>query len=402
LQVETLVNVAKPSMSSKIINSDNDFFGKLCVDAVLKVKSVNEKGEEKYPINAINILKAHGKSSRESVLIEGFALNCTVASQSMPKKILKAKIALLDFNLQKTKLGLGINVLIKDPTQLDKIRLREQDIIKERIELILKSGANVVLTTKGIDDMCLKYFVEKGVMAVRRCTKSDLKRIAKSTGGAIVTTLANLEGEESFDPSSLGTAEEVCQERIADDELILITGTSLGKSASIILRGANSFMLDEMDRSVHDVLSIVKRTLESKSIVSGGGAVEAALSIYLEIFAKTLSSDRQLAIGAFSEALQVIPKTLAVNSAFDAPDLVAKLLNDHYKAQTTENNKGLFNSGLDLEKGVVRDNYKFGVLEPTVSKVKSIKFATEAAITILRIDDLIKLNPKEPEQRRQH
>ena len=155
---------------------------------------------------------------------------------------------------------------------------------------ILATGANVILTTKGIDDLCLKEFVEAGAMAVRRCRKEDLRRIARATGATLISSLANLEGEETFEASSLGYADEVLQERISDDELILVKGTKVVSSSSIILRGANDYMLDEMERALHDALSIVKRTLESGSVVPGGGAVETALSIYLENFATTLVS----------------------------------------------------------------------------------------------------------------
>jgi len=292
-------------------------------------------------------------------------------------------------------MALGVQFVIKDPSKVEEIKQREADIIKERIEKVLKAGANVVFTTKGIDDLCLKYFVEVGAIAVRRCKKEDLRRIAKATGGTVVLNLANLEGEESFDTAFLGTADEVSQERISDDECILIRGCKTAKTASIILRGANSLMLEEMDRSIHDALCVVKRTLESKYVVPGGGAVEAALSIYLENFATTLGSREQLAIAEFAEALLVIPKTLAVNAAQDATDLVAKLRSNHHLAQLDQSKKVLAMSGLDLFAGVVRNNLEAGVLEPAMSKIKSIKFAVEAAITILRIDDLITLSPKE-------
>ena len=166
----------------------------------------------------------------------------------------------------------------------------EAEITLERIRKILAAGANVVLTTKGIDDLCLKEFVEAGAMAVRRCRKEDLRRIAKATGGTLISSMANLEGEETYEASYLGYADEVVQERISDDELILIKGTKVVNSASIVLRGANDYMLDEMERALHDTLSIIKRTLESGSVVPGGGAVESALSIYLENFATTLVS----------------------------------------------------------------------------------------------------------------
>lgn len=181
-------------------------------------------------------------------------------------------------------------ILVDRRSLTSTIITRESEITLERIRKILAAGANVVLTTKGIDDLCLKEFVEAGAMAVRRCRKEDLRRIAKATGGTLVSSLANLEGDESFEPSYLGYADEVVQERISDDELILIKGTKVVNSSSIVLRGANDYMLDEMERALHDTLSIIKRTLESGSVVPGGGAVETALSIYLENFATTLVS----------------------------------------------------------------------------------------------------------------
>jgi len=284
---------------------------------------------------------------------------------------------------------------------LEKIRQEEMNITKKKIAKIVDAGANALFTTKGIDDMAMKYLIEAGILAVRRVDKKDMRRIAKCTGGQVILTMATIEGDEAFDEKSLGRAEEVCEQRVGDNEFIFIKGAAQSKSATILLRGANLFMLEEADRSVHDALCAVARTLESNHVVPGGGAVEVALSLHLEDFARTFDSYEQWAISEFAEALVTIPKTLANNAALDAIDLLALLRVRHHASQTKDDAKSKEYKwyGLDLMNNTTRNSIEAGVVEPMVSKLKSLKFATEAAITILRIDDLVKIAPEQgPEQ----
>ncbi|EOD16759.1 hypothetical protein EMIHUDRAFT_451447 [Emiliania huxleyi CCMP1516] len=319
--------IAKTTLSSKIFGRESDFFANLAVDAMAMVKDVHpESGKAIYPIKSVGILKQHGGSARDSQLISGYVLQGGRAAQGMPRSVKGARIALLDIDLRKTKMAMGVSVVVTDPKKLEEIRKREADITKERIQLLINAGANVILTTKGIDDMALKYFVEANCIALRR---DDLRRIAKLTGGTLMITLADMEGEESFDASMLGSAEEVSEERICDDDHLVISGGKTQRCCS---------------------------------------------------------------------ALLVIPKQLAVNAARDATDIVAKLRANHNAAQTDSAKAELRRYGLDCVSGKIQNNLTAGIIEPALSKVKMIQFATEAAITVLRIDDMIKLAPEEQGQ----
>lgn len=393
---ECLVNAAKTSLSSKILGSaESEMFANMAVDAVLAVKTPTTGGKYEYPIDAIHVLKAQGKSARESELLPGYALNKARSSQLMPQRIAPARIACLDIDLRRAKMKMGVSILIEDPEELNKAQEKELDITRDRINAVLKAGANVILTTKGIDDAALKYFVEAGAIAVRRVSERDINRIAKATGATVEVAMADLSGDETFDPSLLGSAEEIYEERIRDDNVLILKKCKSTAACSVLLRGPNEYMCDEMSRSFHDAVCVVKRTLESNYVVAGGGAVEAALSIHLENFAKMLGSREQLAIAQFAEALLVIPKTLAINAAKDSTDLVAKLKAVHHAAQNDDSKANFSTFGLDLQAGTLRDNLAEGVIEPAMSKKKIIQFATEAALTIIRIDDLITIRKKE-------
>jgi len=312
---EALINACKTSMSSKLLNAESDFFAELVVNAMQNVKTINHAGQAKYPVKAIHILKTHGMSSRDSTLVDGYAIEATRSAQGMPTSIEKGKIACVDFNLSKYRLAMGVQVLVHDPEALEKIRQAEMDVCKERCRKIIDAGANVVLCSRGIDDFALKYFVEAGVIAIRRVPKSDLRRIANNTGAKVIVSLADIEGEETFDAESLGTCERVYEKRVGDWEYMFFEGMSQTRAQTIILRGANDFFLDEVERSLHDSLCVIKRVLESNTVVAGGGSVEVALSVYLDDFARTLGSREQLAIAEFSEALQIVPKVLSMNAA---------------------------------------------------------------------------------------
>jgi len=397
---DALMNCARTSMSSKIIGNQTDFFSEIVVDAMQSVKITNKKGVARYPIKSVAILTQTGLSAADSYLVEGLAVKMGRTSQAMPQVVNNAKIACIDFDLKKFKGQMGVDIVVTNPAELEAIRHEEEEITRKRIKLIIDAGANVVLTTKGIDDLALKYFVEAGILAVRRVPKIDIQRIAKATGASLTLSLGNLDGGEEFESSLLGSCKCVKEELLGDYETMMFLGTANSKAVTIVLRGANDYMLDEMERSVHDALCVVKRTLESGMVVPGGGCVETALSIYLENFATTLGTREQLAIAEFASALLIIPRTLCSNAATDATELVARLRAYHYRYQSDVANSDpqLAHFGLNLTDGKLRNNVTAGVLEPMLIKLKSISFATEAAISILRIDDMIKITPPQQQQ----
>lgn len=391
LDREILLKVAKTSMNSKILNAYSDYFANIVVDACLCVKTGN-----KCPASKINIVKSLGKSFPESSLISnGIAINATRAAEAMPRKIEDVKIAVLDLSLSRTRLPMGIQFRLKNANNLNKIQNEEVEQCRKIVDAIINAGANVIITSKTIDEASLKPMVRKGIIGIRHVSDGEIAGIARATGATIVKEVVDAEGNTVFDPAWLGTCKCVEQVPIGDNEMIVIREGSAENSASIVLRGPNTYALDEANRTLRDALSAIKRVIESHHVVSGGGSVEAGLSVYLNKAAKEFEGKEQVAMLKFAEALLVIPKTLANNAALDSIELVAKLRAAHHQAQ--EKGEKCFAS-LDLVNGVIHDGYEAGVLEPAMSKVKSIQFATEAAITILRIDDLIKVKPDPKKQ----
>ncbi|KAJ2541038.1 chaperonin-containing T-complex alpha subunit Cct1 [Coemansia sp. RSA 1933] len=398
---EALVNVAMTTISSKILGAYGTFFAEMAVKSLSAVKTTDFRGKPRYPVSAVSILKAKGASARESSYFTGYALYRPFTGSAMSHSVKNPKIAVIDFDITKTRMKMGVSIVIDNPEQLEAIRKREADISAERARMLIDAGVTAVFSTRGIDEMYVKMFAEAGAVTVTRVPKDDARRIAKGTGASLLTTLANLDGDESVDPSTLGTAELVEQVRLSDDDIVVIRGAAEQSAATVILRGANDYMLDEMERSFHDSLCAVKRVLESGAVVPGGGSVEAALDIYLESFATTLGSREQLAIVEFANSLLSIPKQLSTNAAKDSIELIAKLRAYHSAAQkaSADSPRALLKHyGLDLHEGKLCDNVKAGVLEPAMSKIKMLKSATEAAINILRIDDMIKLLPEKQEE----
>lgn len=383
-----LINVAKTTMSSKILNAYSDLFAGMVVDACLAVKS-----GDKCHSQRVNIVKSLGKSFPESSLIaNGMAINATRAAEGMPRKVNDVKIAVLDFGLARTRLPMGVQFRLKDASKLNRIQNEEINQCKKIVEAIIAAGANVIITSKQIDEASLKPMIKAGIIGIRHVSDGEIRAVARCTGATVINQVVDEEGNQHFDPSWLGHARCVEQVPIGDNEMIVVHDGATENSASIVLRGPNTFALDEANRTLRDALSAVKRVIESHHVIAGGGCVEAGLSVYLQKAATEVEGKEQVAMLRFADALLVIPKILATNAALDSIEIVAKLRAAHYAAQQDPNGPQCFAS-IDLVNDKIRNGYEAGVLEPAMSKVKSIQFATEAAITILRIDDLIKLKP---------
>lgn len=370
------------SISSKIINEEVDIF-----IGIVKAALGNSLENNKYVVDKINILKSIGGSIKESEFFNGFILNCSVVSKLMPKELVNPKIACLGFSLLRDKLPLTVNIQVTDPEKIEEIRTKEIEMTKNKCLAIIESGATLVLTTGGIDEMCIKMFTDNKIVAVRRCERSDLHTIAKATGTDLKDSLVDENNEYKLD--NLGTCGRFELKTLADCDLVYLSNCP-EKLSTILIRAPNSQIADETQRALNDALQVLKRTLESKSIVPGGGAVEAALSFLLEDFAAKINCKEHIAIHRFSEALLELPRILATNAGLDANAIVGELLKRQYRIYESN----VFNKflGIDVMTGLVQDNFEKGIVEPTMYKLKILKAATEAAIGILRINEIVIFN----------
>lgn len=374
--MEGLKNCAMTCMSSKIVSESRDMLADICIGAIKAVAEKGENGKWVADIEKVQIQKKEGESVDETTLIKGIILDKEVVSPGMPKIIKDAKILLLQSAIEIEKTEFDAKLQITSPDQIQQFLDEEEHMLRTMVDKIVKSGANVVVCQKGIDDMAQHFLSKANVMVVRRVKKSDLEKLSKATGGTIFTNLNDITEEK------LGFAGLVEERKVMNDSWIFVEECKDPKSVVILIRGGTELIIDEAERAIHDALCVVRDVVEDQKVVGGGGAPELETAIQLRKFAQTLGGREQLAVEVFADSLDIIPKTLAENAGLDQIEMLMKLRASHQAGNKF--------AGLNLETGDVIDNMMAdGVVEPTIVKIQAIKSSTEAASMILRIDDVI-------------
>lgn len=371
---EFLKKVAMTAMASKLVAENREYLAEIAASAVLHVA---QKVEDQYRVDIDDIMveKKAGESLTDTKLINGIVLGKEVVHPGMPKRVEKARIALINTALEVKKTEFDAKINIESPDQMDAFLKQEETMLKEMVDKITNKGANVLICQKGIDDLVQHFLARKGILAVRRAKKSDMEKLAKATGGKVVTNL------DDFTEKDLGYAELVEERKIADDKMTFIEGCKNPKSVAILIRGGTERIVDEAERSMHDALMVVRDVVEEPKIVAGGGAPELNVSGELRKYADTLPGREALAVQCFAEALEVVPITLGENAGLDPIDIISELRARHEKGEIW--------AGVDVHEGKVSDMEKLEVFEPLAVKKQIIKSATEAASMILKIDDVI-------------
>ncbi|MCX6821427.1 MAG: thermosome subunit beta [Candidatus Aenigmarchaeota archaeon] len=369
-----LKKIAMTSMSGKSAYAYSEKLAELIVRAV---KQVAEKRDGKIIVDTENIQreKKHGGASEDTELIDGIIIDKEVVHPGMPKVIKNAKIALLDAALEVKETETDAQIQITDPNKLQEFIDQEEKMLRNMVEKVATSGANVVLCQKGIDDVAQHYLAKKGILADRRVKKSDMEKLAKATGARIVTNLDDLKKED------LGFAGLVEEVKIGDEQMTFIRNCKNPKAVSILVRGGTEHVVDEIDRAIEDAIGAVGSAVEVGKIVPGGGAPEAEAARELRKFAESFSGREQLAINAFADALEVIPRSLAESGGLDPIDTIVALRAAHEQKRVE--------AGVNVMEGGISDMTKLGVIEPLKVKTQAINSAADAAIMILRIDDVI-------------
>src|SRR6187200_711503 len=370
---DLLAKIANTSMYSKLVSEDSPVLSKIVVDATQMVAEFNEKTKTlKVDLDNIKVEKKAGGSMHDTQLIRGIVLDKEVVHTSMPKRVEKAKIALINSPLEIEKTEMSAEIRISDPQQMQMFLEEENNMLRAMVEKVKSSGANVLLCQKGIDDLAQHYLAKDGIIAVRRVKESDMLKLTKATGARLVNNIDDLSSKD------LGTADVVEERKVENDKWVFIEGCKNPKAVTILVRGGSQRVVDEADRSLHDALMVMKDVLEKPSIVAGGGSPEAYIANELRQWSSSLEGRSQLAAQKFAEALEVIPLTLAENAGMDPIDTMADL-----KAKQSKGSKWI---GINVKTTTVSDIYKNNILEPTAIKEQIIKSATETACMLLRID----------------
>ena len=373
----SLLKIATTSMQSKLISEDSTLLSKIIVDAILSIAT--KKGDD-YSVDLENIKveKKTGGSIDDTQVIKGIVLDKEIVHSGMPTRIEKAKIALLNSALEIEKTELSSEIRITDPTQMQMFLEEENRMLKTMVDKLHDVGVNVLICQKGIDDIAQHYLSKYGIMAVRRVKESDMIKLSKATGGRVISNLDDLSEND------LGIADLAHQKKVESDKWVFIEGCKHPQSVTMLIRGGTQRVIDEVDRSIHDSLMVVKDVIEKPAIVAGGGAPEAFAASLLKDWADNFDGREQLAIKKYAEALETIPLTISENAGMDPIDTMANL--------RSKQNQGQKWTGIDAKNMKIADMMGINVVEPIVVKEQIIKSATEAACMVLRIDDVIAIS----------
>ena len=372
---KTLLKIALTSMGSKAVGGAKEHLAQISIDSVMQI--TEDRGDKKIAdIDNIQLVKKTGKSLLETQLVNGIIIDKEIVHSGMPKNAKKAKIALLDSALEIEKTEMSAEIRIRDPNQMKAFLDQETNTLKGMAEKIKASGANVVFCQKGIDDMVQHFLAKDGIIAARRIKESDMEKLAKATGGKIVSNL------DDINSTDLGKAGIVEERKIGDDKMIFVEQCKDPHAVAILIRAGLERLVDEAERAMTDSLSVVSDVIENNKIVAGGGAVEIEVAKELRKYAPKVGGREQLAIEAFADATEIIPKTLAENAGLQSIDIIVELRAAHEKTN------GKY-KGVNVFKGGIMDSIEKGVIEPTVVKVQAFKSAAESAAMIMRIDDVI-------------
>jgi thermosome len=372
---DTLMDIARTAMISKSVSASRDLLADVAVKAVTAIAEKKESGGYLVDDDNIQIVKKQGGSTDDTRMISGIIVDKEAVHPAMPKKVENAKIALVDTALEVKKTEIDAKIEITDPSQLHAFLDEEENMLRKMVDIVKKSGATVLFCQKGIDDLVQHYLSKQGIYAVRRVKKSDMEKLVKATGASLVTKLDDLKAED------LGVAKLVEEKKIADDKMTFVTGCKNPKAVSILIRGGTEHVVDEVDRSLNDAISVVSVAVEDGRLVTGGGSAAIEMALRLRDYAASIGGREQIAIDAFASALEVVPTALSENAGLDPIDVLIELRQAHKAGKTF--------AGINVFTGKVVDMKKEKVLEPIRVGKQAISSATDAAIMILRIDDVI-------------